>query len=579
MTHITAIAFTLMVYLLLGVAYYGWGRIASLLLGIADQKPESPVMPVWLGWAFTLLIFQMLHFFLPITVFVTVPVLVFGMISSFSQIRNEVRRFFAQQPSLKLLIIAVILTLGIAAWLASRAMLPPTNYDSGLYHFNAIRWINTYPIVPGLGNLHGRLAFNQSFFTYVAALNFYPVFGYGRSLANSFLLLLVLAAVLPSIMSIIRQPSLLIKEHPFRYASDLFMLPIIFYIAFSSDGIASPTPDLASTLLQLVMFITLVHSIEEWIRGQREQNYRVITLVVLAATAVTIKLSNLAFSSVIIGFALIYTWQTSHAYIKDFLRILLASFVLIFVWGLRGFILSGAPLFPSTIGYISTEWAVPIGKVIDEANWVYSWARMPGANWRDVLGNWAWLHPWLLRMSKDMTNVVYPLMMTVLFCILAMVLGRFKKARQPHYLEWAILLPSIISLIYWFFTAPDPRFAHAIFFLALICSMLLFLLSIKDMVCSRTFVAMLCLVFLTGYGDIFSYTFRHLGDIKSVSTCGWSAAKEVTLNIKITSSGLIVYTPRTGDQSWDSPLPSTPHFDDRFRLRNPASMSAGFTVK
>ena len=579
MTHITAIAFTLLVYLLLGVAYYGWGRIASLLLGIADQKPESPVMPVWLGWAFTLLIFQMLHFFLPITVFVTVPVLAFGTISSFFQIRNEVRRFFAQQPSLNLLIIVVILTLGIAAWLASRAMLPPTNYDSGLYHFNAIRWINTYPIVPGLGNLHGRLAFNQSFFTYVAALNFYPVFGYGRSLANSFLLLLVLATVLPSIMSIIRQPSLLVKEHPFRYASELFMLPIIFYITFSSDGIASPTPDLASTLLQLVMFIMLVHGIEEWIRGQREQNYRVMTLVVLAATAVTIKLSNLAFSSVIIGFALIYTWQTSHAYIKDFLRIFLAFFILIFVWGLRGFILSGAPLFPSTIGYISTEWAVPIGKVIDEANWVYSWARMPGANWRDVIGNWAWLHPWLLRMSKDMTNVVYPLMMTVFFCVVTMVLGRFKKARQPHFLEWTILLPSIISLIYWFFTAPDQRFAHAIFFLALICSMLLFLLSIKDMVRSRTFAAMLCLVFLTGYGDIFSYIFRHLGDMKSGSTCGWHGVKEVTLNIKITSSGLIVFTPRTGDQSWDSPLPSTPRFDDRLRLRNPASMSAGFTVK
>jgi hypothetical protein len=73
-------------------------------------------------------------------------------------------------------------------------MLAPDNYDSGLYHLQSIRWDNTYPIVPGLGNLHERLAFNQSFFEFVAALNFQPYFGHGSALANSFLYLLGMAS-------------------------------------------------------------------------------------------------------------------------------------------------------------------------------------------------------------------------------------------------------------------------------------------------------------------------------------------------------------------------------------------------
>ena len=185
MIHLTAVGLSLLAYVVLGFAYYGWGRIASLLLGFADHEPESPVVPIWLGWAFTLFIFQVLHFFLPITVYVTVPVLAPGVVFSIFKIRKEPRCLPARQSVRIWPVVAVILALGLVAWVASKATLPPTNYDSGLYHFNAIRWINMYPIVPGLGNLHGRLAFNQSLFTYVAALNFYPVFGYGRSLANS----------------------------------------------------------------------------------------------------------------------------------------------------------------------------------------------------------------------------------------------------------------------------------------------------------------------------------------------------------------------------------------------------------
>src|SRR5688500_16524798 len=60
------------------------------------------------------------------------------------------------------------------AWLVGTAAVaylaagPPLVYDTGFYHAQAVRWINEYPAVPGLANLHGRLAFNSSWFVWGA---------------------------------------------------------------------------------------------------------------------------------------------------------------------------------------------------------------------------------------------------------------------------------------------------------------------------------------------------------------------------------------------------------------------------
>jgi len=46
------------------------------------------------------------------------------------------------------------------------------NPDTGIYHAQAIRWIETYPVVPGLGNLHTRFAYNSSWLVANALFSF-----------------------------------------------------------------------------------------------------------------------------------------------------------------------------------------------------------------------------------------------------------------------------------------------------------------------------------------------------------------------------------------------------------------------
>ena len=569
------ITFTLFIYLFLWVVFYGWGKITFTFFGIISKCSKYTVMTVWIGWAATIFLLQTLHFFAPINAKTTVPIFIIGIIYAVFHLVSRKYDFFnfrqRLQNPIRIVFISFIV-LVISAWVAARAMLNPSVYDSGLYHFNTIRWINTYAIVPGLGNLHGRLAFNQSFFTYVASLNFFPYFNHGRSLANSFLFLLVIVTLIPSFISIISRPSLLIETHPFRYAFDFFILPVVVFLGLSSNGIASPSPDLTSTLLQLVIFTVLIHGIEEWNDGQKKQDYRAFFLIVMATTAVTIKLSNLVFSASIIVFALAYTWHSSHHRYRSIMIILIPPFIITLVLIFRGYILSGAPLYPSTIGYISLDWSVPIDKVINEANCVFSWARQPRNHWSKVLGSWDWLEPWFSNISKSNSKrcfVLYPFFIAIVTYAMTFLIRYFKKCRGIRYNESAVLIPLISGLIYWFFTAPDPRFAHALFYLFSISSILLFLLTMRHTVATKTYCLIFFTFFLIGSFPFLGYEITHISNLKSVSISGWQTVRTVSLKKQKTNTGILVYTPMKGDQCWDSPLPSTPYFNSSLRLRVP----------
>jgi hypothetical protein len=580
------ITFTLAIYLMLGFSYFGWGTALCSVLRINKKSSDNITLPIWLGWAFTLFFFQTLHFVFPITAYVVVPIFLLGVVLSIPRLikglksasklpkpRNSTRIFTT---------IFWVLFVGVSAWVASRSMLAPTNYDSALYHFNIIRWINSYPIIPGLGNLHDRLAFNQSFFVSVAALNFYPFFGYGRSIANSFLLLVLFMQISTSLGSGFSKPSFLTK-HPFQYAPDFLMIPAIAYLAITSNGLASPSPDLTSTLLQFTVFVEFTHGIAEWMEGQRNQNFRALFVAILCATAVTVKLSNLAFSAVMIGIVIVYLWKTSLPLLQGLVRFILPMFVIIFVWVISGLILSGAPIYPSTLGYVPFDWAVPKTAMISTANWVYSWARQPNATPNSVLGNWNWFKPWLtgiLNSKSNINDMLYPLIIFLVFLFFTIVtLFFFKKIIKPRFLEWIIFLPLVLGLIYWFWTAPTPRFANAIFMLLSISSSLILLTSLQRVTRKRIFMLSFILVFALTNVVYISYFFIHFNAISNVSLSGWYPTQNYPLTVQTTKSGLSVYVPVNGNQCGDSPLPCTPYLDDSLRLRDRGNIVSGFTVQ
>jgi hypothetical protein len=405
MTHLTALALTLLGYVLLAAVCVGWGRLARAALGLAPVPRDEPLLELWLGWAVLLAVLQFLHLWLPLRAAVVLPLGAVGL-GAFLW-----RRAIPVWPRPWRWGRATLACVGAwcvaAVWVAARAMQTPLEFDGALYHFHTIKWLNEAPITPGLGNLHGRLAFNSAFYPYVAALNLAPLGGHGRSLANGFLLLAVLAQILQRLHAAASGRAAWSAHGGLAYLGDLLALPAVVYVGLSTLGLASPSADTASTLVQFAVFLPLVHGIGEWRAGEREQTTRVAVLALLAVTLATVKLSSGGFVVGVLAIGIAYVVRTRPARAAVRKTVLLAV-AIVAVWIGRSYLLSGYPVYPVTAGRIDFDWAVPAADAQRDADNIYSWARQPWADAKDVLGNHRWIRPWFWRMRQTTETVAAP---------------------------------------------------------------------------------------------------------------------------------------------------------------------------
>jgi hypothetical protein len=243
-----------------------------------------------------------------------------------------------------------------------------------------------------------------------------------------------------------------------------------------------------------------------------------------------------------------------------------------FTWILRGILLSGYPAYPSTCGGLDVPWRIPASLATNETIWIRSWARWPSHSPEEVLGQWQWLAPWtksLFLNNQNWIRVLLPLAM-ILFGLLLFLLFN-KRLDFPHRRRIALfLLPAVCGLLFWFFTAPSPRFLGAslfIFATGLIVTVIpAFSPSLQRL---ATF-------FLIFYCAMLIFAAVHF--------TGWfverlSPVPEAELVSRKSAGGLVVHVPRSGDQCWDAPLPCAPRFDPRLRLRHSPDLARGFYLE
>jgi hypothetical protein len=370
-------------------------------------------------------------------------------------------------------------------------------------------------------------------------------------------------------------------SHPFTHLTYAFVLPLLIYLGWTSLGTVAP--DLASTILQMQLFLTLVRVISTSSDVNKREDTLLI-LVIMAMTALTVKLSNVVFIAVVTGIAFYCFVRDIHERQQKLLRI--GSFffppaLVLSVWTTRGYILSGVPFFPLTLFHLSTDWAVPLDKVREEAEWIYSWARAPRMHKSEVLGSWDWFYPWFQRVSKMAVDLVYPLVfgLSVLLVTIATRITVIRKNLLPSLSEFLLLLPIVAGLIYWFVMAPDPRYAGALFWLFALGSVLVCLSHVHYLFPKRLFAFVACMLFLGMELLLIRSFFRHPDLFTDISTIGFYPIATAPMVQKSTHSGLVVYTPQAADdRCWDAPLPCTPYFNPNLRLRD-TDLASGFTVK
>ncbi len=399
MITILGIALT---WLVLGLASLGVGLLLRRLFRPGPLDLLGLCVAFWTGWAAIVALLQIWHLALPVNRAALVLTLIIGatgLLLAARPLAGLAREGVRRAPVLVILLIPTLL------WMANRSTGPAQFFDLGLYYLQAVQWNSNYPIVPGLGNLHGRLAFNSAYFLYGALVDQVPFAAGAVHAANGLLLFALLAQSVAAIAALAAGARL----PRFAFWNSLTVAPALYLISGLEGGTAELpallylhglAPDLPILVLGLVLAgLCLVLLLEARALAPGEHAYLCFALALLACVGVAVKLSFVAFAVVTLvvglGVTLWRQWPGRPAWLALLAPPLACALLVGGVWMARGVILSGYPAYPSTLGALPVPWRVPTALALSEANWVRSWSRQRDLHWSVVLDNWAWLRPWL----------------------------------------------------------------------------------------------------------------------------------------------------------------------------------------
>ena len=274
---------------------------------------------------------------------------------------------------------------------------PASFYDTGLYHAQAIHWIEDYGYVKGLGNLHNRFAYNSSFLCLQALYSW--VFINGQSLHG-----------------------------------------MNAYIGIVMAGYA------LLSCLRLYLLAT-------WCRGQcMEEKY---VLSILSAFGVTLKLS---IAPLVLLAAVPAIWLISSKKWKETAVCIATGFLAVLPFLVRNVMISGYLVYPYTaLDIFSVDWKMPEYTVNRDRNEIMAWGRGLGDVNKIDYPLRAWFPLWFqgLTGAQRMLVLLNMLLIVIVICLVV------REIRKKQFEMAYICCVATLGLVMWFFSAPLIRYGRA----------------------------------------------------------------------------------------------------------------------
>lgn len=607
-------------WLVAGVVLAGLGLLAIRALrlhGPLDVEVGPPAF--WLGFCLCLMFLQIWHLVLPVGA-PALGLLAGAGLAGWAVWRREalVRlRSVRWRRAAPLLIIVVAL----GGWAGLQSLGSPRQYDTGMYHLPLVQWFERHAIVPGLGNLHGRLAFNNSSLLYAALLDVGPWEGRTTHLANGLLVFALLAhsalagwrllghssasgtpeAPGPARAAAAASEPAGARPRPARPSDDTPWHALVFDLVLFAPGILlmthedawSLSPDVTATVVLLVA-ASLVYRM---LTAKAGDDVRAARRFVIASTllvgAFTIKLS----AAVFVAATLPLVWgrwiaaafrragATGPRFRRSTIAALALGALLVLPWLVRGAIFSGYPLYPTRVLAAPVDWRVPAEQADAEMAWTVLHGRGPEAEGR-------WVVPWLETMVNPyrLPRVVSPLAVAILAAGTWLALGKRRRRREDGDGGWLLVPPALAGLVAWFLTSPHPRFAMFLFWTLAVTavaqaarrwdrrdgvaawSLIAFTLVLASVPVADRMVR----AALSGGSPLWAASDVLLS--RPGSDGGLRPVPEAELEGYTTRSGLRVSVPVEDNHCWAAPPPCTPHPAPNIELRRADDPARGFRV-
>jgi len=432
----------ILIYLYGVAAMYGLTRALRL---DADRVVGFPLI-LLMGIASITVIAMIANLFIPLGAVFFISLLIGALVIAFQK-RFFIFPSFPMYRPLTWIILAVIFVT-----ILENVTHVPSNSDTGLYHAQTIRWFEEYRAVPGLGNLHARLAFNSSWLVLSASLSLaflglrsFHLIGGVLLLSSIFYFAEGLDALIQKRLSV----SIVLK---------VLFLPLSFYL-FNSETSSSGTDVPVSLITWCIIIIWM-----EIFESRSRTELQAAVLFILCLFSITIKLAVapllLPAIAVVVEYFMEKEWK------RVFILGILGACILT-PWMIRSVILSGYLVFPvSQIDLFHVDWKMTGDQLEAAKQGIIGFARFQRNTSQATLGMGVaqWAPIWFERQTLN-RQIIYIL---ALFSPFLILINLYKKSSLCSREYLIIYFTSALGVVFWFFTAPDIRFGYG--FLIGVCA-------------------------------------------------------------------------------------------------------------
>ena len=505
------------------------------------NKKESRIRlneNIFLGLIANILFLYSWNLFFPINgkvflIFILICLLIGIKSGSLNDIKNIAGRF-----RLKFFIFIVT----ISIWLGFLSNNPIGPYDLGLYHLQVIKWAESFHVIKGIGNLHHRLGYSCS--SWLLSSQFNAFFETKLFLWTHGAIYLLIGFINFLYVPVFSKIQIKKSEKIIR----VLYLPILVNLCFSSfPGTSSDLPVfLFTSIISLYYF--------KFICCKENNSLNMILVILVLGVS-----SKLTFGAVIIGLIIPFTFIIMKRRVTlNYLNrgIILLSFSTFILWSCRNVIMTGYPLYPYAGISFPVEWKMDRSKVEREKNQVIAYARdYADLKVFDNKERLSWYLNKIIRLQHRKIEIYYPLIIGI-FGLFYSIVFINKKLYQIIIL----VLPSLVPIFLWI-QIPGSRFFSSSFWWF---GIMLLAFPITRMMKNLNYIYFYLLIIIL---SISVQTFDRLGSPKNFFPM-YVRSKIPNIAIqKITNTaGMTYFSPKDGDQCWDSPLPCSP--EQKFWIKN-----------
>lgn len=447
----------------------------------------------------------------------------------------------------------------IFSYISMTYMFEVVTYDTGLYHSQAVQWIEEYGVVPGLGNLHHRFAYNSAIMCLHALFSMKFLFGQQLHCVNGFMLILFTSYAVTS-MKFVKNKRI--------YISDF--LRVAFFVYYNMDtSFSSLGSDLISLCLVIYIVIKYVEGIEDNISNIEYYCY----LSILALIAVSFKLS--------VALIVLIVIYPAYMLIKDknwklIIKLLSLGVILTLPFLIRNIIISGYIVYPfPKLDLFSFDWKMNKYVCLWDAKEVRSWGQgVCDANLSPTFREW--FEIWINRQSNANKCLFFA---SIIISVLLVVISIANYIKEKDLRKPVLSVTVLGMLIYWFTGAPLMRYGIVFTIIPVLIFVGLLFSMLQSRLKKITIISTLFIICIMGI-RIFPFVSHVINFRISSDIVYYQVGHEPFEFTKAELEGVDIYIPENGDRIGDCAFPSTPYINnlELIELRG-NDLTDGFRIK